>query len=122
MKLLWNQCHGNTWCELYTVDLDDPHFDALEGVYVIWHGGLAPNCVCVGQGLVRERLAAHRTDRAVQQYARYELFVTWARVPPAYRSGVERYLAEQLSPKVGYRLSDVPPLAVNLPGLEVAIA
>ncbi len=122
MKLLWNKCPEDSWCELYTVDLGDPHFDDLEGVYVIWHGGSAPNCVCVGQGAIRERLATHRTDPAIQQYARHELFVTWAQVPTACRSGVERFLAEQFAPKVDYHFPDVAPFPVNLPGLEVAIA
>lgn len=122
MKIYWNKCSGDTWCELYTVDLNDQHFSNMDGVYVIWHGGGAPNCVFVGQGIIRERLAEHRTDPAVQQYAGQELFVTWSRVAPADRSGVERYLAEELSPKVGYRFPDVGPIAVNLPGLELAIA
>lgn len=122
MKLHWNKCFGDAWCELYTVDLSDPHFEALEGVYVIWHGGRAPNCVMVGQGPIRERLTLHRADPAVQQYARHELFVTWAQVPASARSGVERFLIEELCPKVDCHLPDVPPVAVNLPGLEVAIA
>jgi hypothetical protein len=32
LSVYWNRCEGDTWGELYAVDLKDPHFDKLEGV------------------------------------------------------------------------------------------
>ena len=63
--MTWNRCQGDGWCLLDTVDLTHSHFDGMEGVYVIWHGGQSPWTVRVGQGVIRDRLQAHRNDSAV---------------------------------------------------------
>ena len=57
MQLKWNKCTNDKWCPLNTVNLEDEHFDDMEGVYIIWHGGQSPKTVRVGQGIVRERFA-----------------------------------------------------------------
>jgi hypothetical protein len=115
MQITWNKCEGDAWCPLNTVSLSHTHFDGLDGVYVIWHGGQNPRTVRVGQGVIRDRLTAHREDREIQAYAGQGLFVTWARVNAGSRDGVEAYLANQLNPLVGERFPDVTPVQVNLP-------
>jgi hypothetical protein len=115
MVLHWNKCDGTVWCDFFKVDLANSHFDGMEGVYVIWHGGAPPNIVRVGQGVIRDRIAQHRQDPQILAFRNYSLFVTWASVPASQRDGVERFLGEQLAPKVGYRLPAVQPIAVNLP-------
>ncbi len=115
MQLEWNKCQGDVWCPLNTVDLQHHHFDSLEGVYVIWHGGESPVTVRVGQGIIRDRLAAHRSDPAVQAYASLGLYATWAKVEAASRDGVEAYLAQALNPKVGERFPNRKPISVNHP-------
>jgi hypothetical protein len=92
----WVQCEGNVWCKLNTVDLQHSHFDGLEGVYIIWHGGDNAATVRVGQGVIRDRLAAHRNDSDVQAYANLTLYVTWAAVATSDRDGVEAFLAQHL--------------------------
>jgi hypothetical protein len=87
----------------------------MDGVYIIWHGGSNPKTVRVGQGNIRERLEAHRTDPDVQAYARLGLYVTWASVPEDSRDGVEAYLAQRLGPILGKRFPDTAPISVNLP-------
>jgi len=115
MDVSWVKCTGNKWCELNTVNLQHASLNNLEGVYVIWHGGSNPATVRVGQGRIRDRLAAHRQDREIQAYASLELYVTWARVDERYQDGVEAYLAQQLRPKVGERFPERTPIPVNLP-------
>lgn len=58
------------------VDLNSAHFNWLEGVYIIWHSGDAPNVVYVGQGVIRDRLAEHREDPAVLAYQTQSLYAT----------------------------------------------
>jgi len=87
----------------------------MEGVYIIWHGGSKPATVRVGQGIIKDRLAAHRTDPQVQAYAQLGLFVTWASIPETYRHGVEAFLAAKLNPIVGERFPNVVPIDINLP-------
>jgi len=115
MNVEWIKCEGDKWCGLNTVNLDHSHFDDLEGVYIIWHGGSNAATVRVGQGVIRDRLAAHREDDDIQAYAHLTLFATWASVAKQYRDGVEAYLADSLNPKVGERFPDRVPIEVNLP-------
>ena len=115
LSLSWNKCEGNKWCNLLALNLDHEHFDDMEGVYVIWHGGDNPATVRVGQGFIRDRLAEHRQEQEVLVYRPRALYVTWARVSANDRDGVERYVADRLRPLVGARFPDVDPIEVNLP-------
>jgi hypothetical protein len=103
------------WCKLNSVNLPHAHFDNMDGVYIIWHGGPKPATVRIGQGTIRARLAEHRGDPAIQKFTDLGLFVTWATVPSESRAGVENFLADRLKPIVGERFPDVVPIAVNLP-------
>ncbi len=115
MTLTWGKCSGNTWCNFLTLKLDHPLFSGLEGVYVIWHGGPSPATVYVGQGIIAERLRAHRTDSRILKHAVNGLFVTWAPVDALSRDGVERFLAEKLVPKEVSRTPEASPINVNIP-------
>jgi len=115
MPLIWNRCQGEVWCKLNSVNLDHPHFDNMEGVYVIWHGGQNPHTVYVGQGVIRDRLRQHRLDPRIQEFEPLGLFVTWARVTPDQRDGVEAFFAQRLNPRVGEQHPNVYPIEENLP-------
>lgn len=115
MNLEWIKCQDGSWCSLLAVNLAHEHFNDLEGVYIIWHGGNNPSTVYVGQGIIRDRLAAHRQEQGILTYQSLGLYVTWAQVASQYLNGVERYLHERLNPKIGSRSPFTPPIAVNLP-------
>lgn len=115
LTLTWIKCEGDVWCDLLNVNFNNSHFDDMEGVYIIWHGGDKPATVRVGQGFIRNRLVQHRKETEILAYKRYNLYVTWAKVDKRLRDGVERYLGYTLNPKVGSRLPDVSPIEVNLP-------
>lgn len=115
MNLNWIKCVGDQWCNLINLNLDHSHFSNLSGVYIIWHGGQQPATVYVGKGEIAERLADHRQNATILQYSHFGLFVSWARVDPWSQSGVERFLAERLNPKVGQRYPTVTAIPVNLP-------
>jgi hypothetical protein len=115
MNLHWNKCKGDVWCKLSTVNLSHDHFDSKNGVYIIWHGGPNAKTVRIGQGVIKDRLAAHRIDPDVQAYSGHTLYVTWAFVSDASRNGVEAFLAQRLKPLVGERFQNVPSIEVNLP-------
>ena len=118
LSLSWQRCDSGqavVWCNLFDVNLQHPHLENVEGVYIIWQnqGG---SVIRVGQGNIRERLALHRADPRLRAYAAPGLLVSWAQLPMLCRDGVERYLAEHLQPLVGSRWPDVQPIAVNIPG------
>lgn len=112
MQLQWQKCQGDVWGRFLDVDLSHSHFDKMEGLYIIWQAG-GP-VVRLGQGIIRDRLSAHRRDTAVTAYQ--NLYVTWAPVLLNYhKDGGERYLANVLKPKVGEAFPNVTPLQVLLP-------
>lgn len=115
MQLEWMQCVGDVWCKLNAVNLDHAHFDGMEGVYIIWHGGTEPWAVYVGQGVIRDRIRQHRNDPRIQAYAAQDLYVTWSNLQPNMRDSVEAYLAERWRPKVGDHHPNVAPHEVNSP-------
>lgn len=115
MNLNWVKCMGDRWCPLLRVDLDHTHFNNLEGVYIIWHGGSEPGTVYVGKGRISHRLKAHKIDPHVLRYSADDLFVTWARVEAKFQNGIERFLADALKPKVGIAHPIAPKINVNLP-------
>lgn len=115
MRLTWNKCKGDVWCPLDSLNLKHEHFDDMEGVYIIWHGGDQPATVRVGQGVIRDRFKAHLKDKDIQAYKHFGLYVTWASVPPVYRDGIEAYLGEILEPLVGERFPNRKQIKVNLP-------
>jgi hypothetical protein len=110
----WIKSTAKEWLTLETFDISGV---ATVGVYIIWHGGQNPRVVYVGQGDVKARLTAHRGDRRILAYRTSGLLmVTWAEVSlAADRNGIERYLANRLSPLVGDSHPDVNPIEVNLP-------
>ena len=115
-SLYWNRCRGDAWGELFAVDLDDPHFEGLEGVYMVWVGGAQPAAICVGSGGIREKLKERRGDPAIAALKGKSLLVSWAKLDPVTRPGVERWLIESLRPKIAQAAPPAPPVSVNLPG------
>lgn len=111
MKLNWLKCQRDVWCSFQRVDLNGIR---TEGVYVIWKPGNPSRVIRVGQGIIADRLSAHRIDPQITQYGN-DLLVTWASVAAAYRDGVELYLAQRYSPLVGDRFPVAVPVPVNLP-------
>jgi hypothetical protein len=121
LNLAWTKCQGNVWGSLINIDLKHPYLDAIEGVYIIWHGGKNPEVVRVGQGVVRDRLNVQRKNKDILQYkSSGPLRVTWASVDARYRDGVEKYLTEKLEPLIEDRTLTVSPIEVNLPYQGIA--
>ena len=119
MQLNWVRCQDDTWCTLDSVDLAYEHFNNMYGVYIIWVGGEEPEVVVyVGQGNIKERLAAHRTNPEIFLYGDIldtDLYVTWATVARQDCDAVEAYLVDKWHPKVGERHPQAPHIEVNSP-------
>lgn len=115
MRRNWVKCQSGVWCKFNSVDLDHKHFSNMHGVYLIWHEGPNPAVVYVGQGKIKDRLAKHRSDQEIKQYASLDLYATWASVNVDYRDGVEGYLADIWRPKVGVAHPTAERMVVNSP-------
>lgn len=111
LELRWVQC-GERWCPFETVNLTNV---TAEGIYLIWYRGKPGRVVRVGQGDIKARLEEHREDEEILEYRDQGLLVTWARVDPVHRDGVERYFANIYPPLTGERFPDVDPIEANSP-------
>ena len=115
MEITWFKCRADNWCNFDRLDLST--VDEV-GVYVIGYEseGGSIYTIYVGQGDISARLADHREDDRITAYReRGTLYTTGANVSALYRDGVERYVANRLTPLVGSRHPDVEPIEVNLP-------
>lgn len=116
LELSWTKCQDNNECDLLALNLENDHFDNLVGIYIIWHSGLHPAVVRLGQGIIKDRLREHRSDSEILYYEKEgKLYATWADVSQRYIDGVERYLANTWNPKIGSSFPDVNPIEVNSP-------
>ena len=120
LTLNWfNRDSNNQNYQLFGVDLSHSHFDDLEGVYIISRAyGIIPKAIYVGQGIIKNRLYTHRSNPDILQYysKAKPLYVAWAEVPWEYKTGVEMYLHDELTPLVGEPPQGNPtPLRVSLP-------
>lgn len=115
MPVRWIRQGHDDWYHLNRVQLSHEHFDALEGVYIVWHGGVRPAVLHVGHGALRETLDQCREDPELQAYSELELYVTWAAVVPRYQAGVHAWLAEYYRPKLDRVAPSADPIAVDLP-------
>jgi hypothetical protein len=111
-RLNWIRGPANEWLSFETLHLSRIGAD---GVYVLWYGGPKPGTIRVGKGDIASQLKSHRNDPKILAYGGLGLFVSWAEVPFLLQDGIERYLAEQLSPLVTAQCANVRPLAVNFP-------
>ncbi len=115
LKLAWLKCQGNEWANLFALNLEHPHFEGLQGVYLVWQAGEAPVSVLVGFGRIREALTKFRKSPEVKPFGERDLYVTWAVVDMGLQEGVARYLAKTVNPKIPFPQSDIPPVQANLP-------
>ena len=115
----WVICIGG-WCRLKDVFLTGmaKHY----GVYIIWRKGVPSRrmrVLYVGQGNIRRRIRQHGHNiRAYPRGREGDLRVIWALAESEdERSGIERYLADELRPRFGSKWPRVEPILVNLPEL-----
>ena len=121
IKLKWFFKNRNGYYyELNTINLEQPHFDRLHGVYVVWYcDSSSPVIVYTGQGMIKKRFKAHRCNKRIQKYAADNtLYATWAKIGKNGRTGVEAYLHKKLKPIVPKRAPTAVPIPVNLPWEE----
>lgn len=110
-----NQDKKRVWCS-FDVDLAEQD---MVGIYIIFR--MDGTVVRIGIGNVQERVQSHRRDEEITGYAKKgkPLKLTWAMAPEDITRdqlrAIERYLADQLNPKVGRYPTNVEPESVNLP-------
>lgn len=114
-KLNWQKCPRNGWLDFLAFSLEGELAVGAEGIYMIWHGVENPAVVCVGQGNIKNELAARRQEQKILQHKDKGLFVSWAEVCSAYREGAQKYLMNLWQPKLSEAHFNLLPVKVNSP-------
>jgi len=114
LHLEWEKC-DNQWCDLWNLNLSS--IGLPFGVYIIWHGGQQPKCICVGSGVIVAELTGRRIDPSVSEHLIHGLYVTWAEVAVNHQGGVVAYLSKHYNPLLPSQCQDCIPQPVNLPPL-----
>ena len=115
LALDWVRNAENRWPTLSAIDLKDPQLQEAEGVYIIFHGGMNPGIVSVGQGKIGDQVKAESQDKGVLEFEKFKLYIAWAQTGKEERPGIEKYLSEKLSPKVSRPSLEAEAIPVNLP-------
>ena len=111
-RLVWQFRQEGYWWLFRDLDTRHPQWSSLYGVYIVT---ASMNVLKVGQGWIMDRLYRHQGDTRIADPKHGVISVAWAQVSTQYVDGVERYLADELSPLIGDAYPDVKPIAVNLP-------
>ena len=116
MNVAWGKCEGDVWCGFNSLNVNE-YFDGKYGVYIIWrYAGNYPETIYVGQGMIGQRILAHRSNLEIQRFGRNQLLVTWT-VLSDRDTGlkIEAYLWNELQPRIGDYQFHPRPEYVNLP-------
>ena len=98
----WVRSPSGAFYQLVELDPDEAKISGVGGVYVVWHGGIRPQWVFVGEtpnlGRAIDTVA---DDAEITQYKiNGGLFVSWALVKEDFRRGVVLYLTRHLKPLI----------------------
>lgn len=117
----WVKSAKNRYFKFLNLEPDEMGLENISAVYVLWHQGVRPQWVYVGQTEDLGRtLQELRRDTEIVDYDKHGgLFVTWSMIKPEFQPGVLRYLHQVLRPVVVN--PDIPgeeeePIPVLLPG------
>ena len=115
MELDWYQCKGGVWCELNKLDISHPYLKGLKGVFVIWYEVGTKTVVQIGSGDIQKGLIQARDSLAIQAFAKYRLFATWAELPSSKVDAVHGYLSRILKPTISASNVSSKSIEVDLP-------
>jgi len=115
MDVDWYQCKGGVWCELNKLDISHPYLKGLTGVYIIWYEFGIKSVVQIGAGDIQTELIKARDSLAIQAFAKYRLFATWAELPSAKVDAVRGYLSRKLKPTISDSPVSSKSIEVDLP-------
>ena len=90
---------------------------SIYGVYLIYHDRDSTRPLLIGRGQIGHHLQKLANDPEIAAFSVLGLLrATWAAVPEQYAAGVERYLIEQLDPRIRQdSIGSVARVPVNLP-------
>ncbi len=114
MTVEWIKCKGDTWCDLFKLDMNHSLLD-INGVFVIFGGNGVDDIIYIGCGNIKSELNKLVKDPAIVAFKSHGCFVTWAHTNKLTQSGIANYLINNLKPKLNPKASKSLNVTVNLP-------
>ncbi len=98
----WARNSTGAFNRLLSFDPESANIRDVGGVYIVWHGGVKPAWVYVGEtpNLARSINELLDNDDVTQFEINGRLYVSWSPVLEEYRRGVVLYLTQSLKPEV----------------------
>tara|TARA_B100000315_G_C14588277_1_gene594331 strand:+ start:1352 stop:1801 length:450 start_codon:yes stop_codon:yes gene_type:complete len=98
----WAKSTSGTFNRLLSFDPESANIRDVGGVYIVWHGGVKPAWVYVGEtpNLARSINELLDNDDVTQFEINGKLYISWSPVLEDYRRGVVLYLTQTLKPEV----------------------
>ena len=116
LVLNWKKDQNNRWGNLLTSHPGPAKAENHEGVFIVWHGGISPEIVCVGKGKIEEKLKTLSESAEIKAFQPLPIYFTWAAVTAESQDGVEIFLSQKLRPKMASQAtSTAEPISVNMP-------
>lgn len=121
----WVRNPRGQFYKFITFEPDQAGLKGVGGVYVLWHSGVRPHWVYVGESTdIATDLDALGNNEEVMEFdGRGGLYVTWAPIKPEFRRGIVRYLVDNMEPMVDnpktMAITDEP-FPVLVPGAKAA--
>ena len=122
-NVFWIRSPKNKFYNFLNLEPEEVGLKGVSGVYVIWHGGLRPEWIYIGQtdDLAQAFENLRGNDEVMEFQGHGSLFVTWSEIRQEFQAGVVQYLNNILKPIVANPEppdKDETPIAVYPPGLE----
>jgi hypothetical protein len=122
-NVFWIRSPKNKFYNFLNLEPEEVGLKRVSGVYVIWHGGLRPEWIYIGQtdDLAQAFENLRGNDEVMEFQGHGSLFVTWSEIRQEFQAGVVQYLNNILKPIVANPKppdKDETPIAVYPPGLE----
>lgn len=116
LQVRWVRGTDGNFLDLLRLNLQSSYFLRHQyGVFIVWSAGVtqAP-VITVGQGDIRDRLAALKKHPVVSRFAESgQLKVSWIIINEKYFDGVEAFLYDYYKPIMGERKRDISSIPVD---------
>jgi hypothetical protein len=123
---LWIRNERGAFHRLLELETDSMGLSGVGGVYVVWHGGVRPEWVYIGESTSLARAITNAQDN--NEIAGYDinghLFVTWAPIVEGLRKGAVLDLTQRMRPVVANPMApseataDIQPVPLIFPGIK----
>lgn len=102
LEVAWSKNADGKFRRLNLVNVSSERLDGIQGIFIVWHGGVKPGWVYVGlsDDLASDLQDAKHSQDIMEYNSRGGLYVTWQTFPDSMAGSVFAFLSDVLQPEV----------------------